>query len=1355
MAIYWTLRDGGITKDGTGALLLDRANTHTNTTLTSGDLLIGNDAAVGTGTVNLNGGTFASASATARTVTNALSIGGDITLGQASGGTGVLTFSNANLGGASRNINAAVNANFVGAVTNGSLVKSGTATLALSNTGTSLANLNITAGTVAVQTNASVGGLAGSGTGALSLAGGTLTINASTNSSFGQAITGAGALTKSGAGTVTLTGANNFSGATTINAGTLAVNGTNSTSAVTINSTGTLAGTGSVGATTVKSGGFISPGNSIGTLAVDVLTLEGGGGYVWEVANVTGSAGTDYDLISVGGGTGNATVSATSGNPFTIYLTSYTGFTNWNAGGTFSWNIIDWGTVTGFDASAFTVNTNNFTGSISGTFTFANTNGYLVMSYAAGTPTYDTNSGTWSAGFVPSLANGNNAIFDGPGGNATNNISTNTLTSLGNLTFSNTAGAYTLSADSGSAGFDAASRLLVGGNIVNDSTSAQTINMALGFDAARTIDAAAGNMTFGGTISNGVGLIFTGASNNTVSGVVSGAGTVAKTGTGTLFLNGANTYTGATTISNGVVQLGNATGLGATNGGTTVVSGATLDLNGQAVGAEALSLAGTGVGGNGALINSSASASSLSGAVTLTGDSTVGTTGNMTLSGAVGGAFSLTKIGAATLTLSASNAYSGGTVINAGAVMAGNNNSFGTGAITINGGGIGSTNSRTIANNLVAGGDFFMGGSTTTYGGGFDLGGATRTVTFSNTATFNGVIANGGLTISAGGLGTDITLAASNTYTGVTTINGGDVILSGAGALSGSSAVNITASAGNARFDISGITADSTTIGSLAAASSANATVNLGGKTLIAGGDNTSTTFGGVISNTGSFVKTGTGTMTLTRASTYTGATVISNGELALTGAGDLASASALNLAGATARFDISGKTAAGETNASLAGVAGSIVNLGSNNLTVGGDNTSTTFAGILTNTGSLTKTGTGTMTLSGANTFSGGSTLSAGVLRVNSTGALGTGALTQVDGASTLQVNAGGTITNNMSVYNVEFVNGGNTLSGTITQNNTTYDVNAGETNTISGFVTGAGGVELIGGGQLNLTGTTNNYTGNTVISNGTLQISTLANSNTVSSIGVNNNITLAGTANSTNANSATTAAIDYTGGNVTTDRTFVVNEGGGTINMTSSSTEMTLTGSASGSGKLIVGEGTLILNGATNAFAPGSIQVDSGATLQLAANNQINDTTGLILNGGTFRTGTSTTGFSDTLGTLTLSASSTIDLGAWTTGLRQLTFANSSAITWTGTLTITNWQGVAQQSSAVAEILFGTGGLTSAQLGQVYWANQNINGGELIGGELVPVPEPRVYAAAIALLATIGWRERKRLLGLVRRKR
>jgi len=66
--------------------------------------------------------------------------------------------------------------------------------------------------------------------------------------------------------------------------------------------------------------------------------------------------------------------------------------------------------------------------------------------------------------------------------------------------------------------------------------------------------------------------------------------------------------------------------------------------------------------------------------------------------------------------------------------------------------------------------------------------------------------------------------------------------------------------------------------------------------------------------------------------------------------------------------------------------VAGSVVNLGSKNLDVGGNNTSTTFAGTITNTGSLTKSGTGTLTLSGAsaNTYNGTTTVSAGTLVVS-----------------------------------------------------------------------------------------------------------------------------------------------------------------------------------------------------------------------------------------------------------------------------------------------------------------------------------------------------------------------------------
>jgi fibronectin-binding autotransporter adhesin len=316
----------------------------------------------------------------------------------------------------------------------------------------------------------------------------------------------------------------------------------------------------------------------------------------------------------------------------------------------------------------------------------------------------------------------------------------------------------------------------------------------------------------------------------------------------------------------------------------------------------------------------------------------------------------------------------------------------------------------------------------------------------------------------------------------------------------------------------------------------------------------------------------------------------------------------------------------------------------------------------------------------------------------------------------------------------------------------NSVYDVAAGTTNTVSGFVTGPGGLELVGGGVLAVTGATNNYGGATTVSNGTLRVGTLANAGSASSIGTNDSIVLAGS-------SAANAVFDYTGGNVTIDRSLVLNNGGGTINMASPSTTMTMTGSASGSGALVLSEGTMVLSnaGTPDSFAPASIQVDSGATLQLGANNQIGNSTGLILNGGTFIVGTSSAGYSETLGTLTLSASSTIDLGSYATGLRQLSFADSSAITWTGTLTIANWQGLTRQSSDVAEILFGTGGLTSTQLGQIYFANQGINGGVLVGasGELAPIPEAEVYWGALAVVLAVAYRERRRLISILRHMR
>ena len=127
-----------------------------------------------------------------------------------------------------------------------------------------------------------------------------------------------------------------------------------------------------------------------------------------------------------------------------------------------------------------------------------------------------------------------------------------------------------------------------------------------------------------------------------------------------------------------------------------------------------------------------------------------------------------------------------------------------------------------------------------------------------------------------------------------------------------------------------------------------------------------------------SLEKTGTGTLVLTGANTYTGSTSVNQGTLQAGAANTLSPASALNVAaGATLALNNFNQTVG-----SLAG-AGSVT-LGSATLTAGGNNTSTTFSGIIGGTGGLTKVGTGTLILSGANTYTGATNVNAGTLQVN-----------------------------------------------------------------------------------------------------------------------------------------------------------------------------------------------------------------------------------------------------------------------------------------------------------------------------------------------------------------------------------
>ncbi len=155
-------------------------------------------------------------------------------------------------------------------------------------------------------------------------------------------------------------------------------------------------------------------------------------------------------------------------------------------------------------------------------------------------------------------------------------------------------------------------------------------------------------------IANAGTLAFNRSDNITVANVISGAGTVEKKGAGIMTLSQSQpTLTGPVVVSAGTLRPGNSSsGLGTVAGGTTVASGATLDVNGQTMGNETITVSGSGVGGAGAVFNSGGARQDATRAVILAGDTTFGGINRWdirasgTPSGLTGNGYNLTKVGA-------------------------------------------------------------------------------------------------------------------------------------------------------------------------------------------------------------------------------------------------------------------------------------------------------------------------------------------------------------------------------------------------------------------------------------------------------------------------------------------------------------------------------------------------------------------------------------------------------------------------------------------------------------------------------------------------------------------------------------
>ncbi|MEM7541508.1 MAG: autotransporter-associated beta strand repeat-containing protein, partial [Pseudomonadota bacterium] len=601
-----------------------------------------------------------------------------------------------------------------------------------------------------------------------------------------------------------------------------------------------------------------------------------------------------------------------------------------------------------------------------------------------------------------------------------------------------------------------------------------------GQSGAVTLNIAAGSF---GDVTTG-GSDFTvnsaGAVTQVAGKTIQGASALVKQGTGTLTLDQANTFTGTTTISAGTIALANSGGLGSDTG-NTIINGGTLELQVDITSGEDFNIQGAGVGSAGAITAEGGAARSLATGttVTLEGNATIGGSQNLTITDAVVenvGPFGLTKAGAGTLTMSAAATYTGATSVTAGTLAAGSGaadviaTSSGLDVSALATFDLGDTDQNVVA--LTGAGNVTN-----------SLAAANLDVTGTGTGTFSGIIADGtgALSLTKSGAGGTLTLSGANTYTGVTNVSGagGTLVAADASAL-GTAAAGTTVASGAALETtfITGTSSEAIAITGTGVGGTGALRVNNASGTA---------TLNGVVSGAGSVRKEGAGTFVLGGTNTYTGVTEINAGTLQVAGGDGIGDTSAVTIS-ATGTLDLNGTN---ETIGSLASsAAGASVTLGAGTLTTGGNNTSTSFDGVISGTGGLTKVGTMTFTLAQAATYTGNTVVSAGTLQAGAADVIATSASLDLDGG-TFDLNG-----NDQNVAALLDTTGTGTVTSSIA-GAANLDVTGTATNAFDGIIQdGSGTVSLTKsgvGGTLTLSGA-NTYSGVTTVTGGTLAVANAA---------------------------------------------------------------------------------------------------------------------------------------------------------------------------------------------------------------------------------------------------------------------